>query len=224
MPRTMSDIALIKKGMRSDMKNVLMVLSGSDILERSIAISNNITSLPIFQSSQAVSCFISMPKGEVQTSPLLSKILPIGAHGSGKRCFVPQVTGATPTDMIMVEIQDLNELNSFPKNKWKIPEPPTGSVDSTYKGIIDIILVPGVIFDKNCNRMGHGKGYYDCYIKRITESHLQDHGLDRGPVTIGLCFDEQVLSGDETVPIDDHDIQLDYVVTPSGVYSSRKHE
>lgn len=66
--------------------------------------------------------------------------------------------------MIMVEVASKLEMDSFPKSKWGIPEPPEDFIierpDGTYAGCIDLVFVPGVAFDVNCSRLGHGKGYY----------------------------------------------------------------
>ena len=64
----------------------------------------------------------------------------------------------------MIQIFKEEDIDSFPKNKWGIPEPSTEEAmrctDHTYSGKIDLVLVPGVAFDANCGRLGHGKGYY----------------------------------------------------------------
>ncbi len=64
----------------------------------------------------------------------------------------------------------------------------------------DLIVVPGVAFDFNGNRIGFGKGYYDQCLSRIS---------GRG-VLVGLCHDFQVV---ESLPTDEHDISMRYLVT-----------
>lgn len=63
--------------------------------------------------------------------------------------------------MIMCEMRSLDEVHSMPKNKWGIPEPSAeGKEDGVYSGLIDLVLIPGMAFDRSRNRLGHGKGYY----------------------------------------------------------------
>lgn len=62
---------------------------------------------------------------------------------------------------------------------------------------IDVILVPGVAFDGQCNRLGRGRGYYDRILKNT-----------RG-YKIGICFDFQYLT---SVPTDDYDVKMDRVI------------
>ena len=62
---------------------------------------------------------------------------------------------------------------------------------------IDIIIVPGVAFDKNNNRLGRGKAYYDKLLKQTDA------------FKVGICFDIQYL---ENVPVDQHDVKMDLVI------------
>ena len=68
---------------------------------------------------------------------------------------------------------------------------------------IDLVVVPGLAFDLLCHRLGQGGGYYDRYLP-----------LCRG-VKIGLAFECQVV---DDLPLEAHDIQLDYVATESNLY------
>lgn len=67
---------------------------------------------------------------------------------------------------------------------------------------IDVLLVPGLAFDKRCQRLGQGGGYYDRFLERVNSDCL----------TVGVAFDEQIV---KTVPFDVHDRRVDYVVTPT---------
>jgi len=100
-----------------------------------------------------------MLTGEVQTYDLISEALALN-----KRVFIPKVIGKNPDDLVAIEIFSFSEIENFPKNSWGIPEPPVGILsqrhDVTQMGIIDLVIVPGVAFDSNCGRLGHGKGYY----------------------------------------------------------------
>jgi 5-formyltetrahydrofolate cyclo-ligase len=111
--------------------------------------------LPAFQQSSAVFCFLSMPQ-EVQTLPLLEHCFRLG-----KRVFVPKVTSGKSRDMQVLEVQSLEHIQSFPKNSWGIPEPPSAEENGEWQarafGAIDLVVVPGVGFDSQCHRMGHGE-------------------------------------------------------------------
>ena len=68
----------------------------------------------------------------------------------------------------------------------------------------DIIFLPGLAFDLCGHRLGRGLGYYDRYL-----SGLDQHS--GRPILVGLCLDEQLF---ESVPIEAHDVVMDYICTP----------
>ena len=74
---------------------------------------------------------------------------------------------------------------------------------------IDLMLVPGIAFDKHGNRMGQGKGFYDRMLP-----YLRDESM-----TIGIAFDEQVV---DEVAHEATDCRVDYIVTPTRVISAEK--
>lgn len=82
---------------------------------------------------------------------------------------------------------------------------PSKSVSIIYP---DIIVLPLSCFDGACNRLGYGKGYYD-----RTISNMRDNGLQ--PIMIGVAFPCQEVS---IVPMERHDIPLDYIVTAKSVH------
>lgn len=73
---------------------------------------------------------------------------------------------------------------------------------------LDLVLVPGVAFDRSGNRIGHGQGYYDRFLSEVPRSTL----------LVGLAYDCQVYPQLVAEP---HDVCLDRVVTQSGVYMGR---
>ena len=82
-------------------------------------------------------------------------------------------------------------------NKYGIPEPISDKV--IYPSIL---LVPLVAFDRHLNRVGYGGGFYDRYIKKLKKK--------KKIITIGLAYSFQKV---REVPINKHDIKLDYVAT-----------
>ena len=81
-------------------------------------------------------------------------------------------------------------------NKYGIPEPTSDKIKCP-----SILLVPLVAFDKNLNRVGYGGGFYDRYIKK---------NMNKKILTIGLAYSYQEI---KEVPINEHDIKLDFIIT-----------
>jgi 5-formyltetrahydrofolate cyclo-ligase len=78
---------------------------------------------------------------------------------------------------------------------------------------IDLLVVPGVAFDANCNRVGHGKGYYDSFIHRNQTRQASDtRQSGKSTFLIGVALNEQLI---EEVPHDDRDMRLDAIVCES---------
>jgi 5-formyltetrahydrofolate cyclo-ligase len=65
---------------------------------------------------------------------------------------------------------------------------------------IDLVIAPGIAFDKNKSRLGRGKGYYDRFF------------INKRIVKIGVGFDFQLL---ESIPVNQFDIKMDKIITPS---------
>ncbi len=85
------------------------------------------------------------------------------------------------------------------KGSFQLMEPPITSPLITP----DVLLVPLLAFDKECHRLGYGKGHYDHYLRH------------HSPLTIGVGFKEQ---GVEKIPHEAHDIALDFMLTEDGVF------
>ncbi len=81
---------------------------------------------------------------------------------------------------------------------YGILEPRTEKIRKTRVEDIDLIIVPGVAFDKKGNRIGHGKGYYDRLLDKTNATK------------IGLAFEFQLL---KEIPTDKHDLPIDILIT-----------
>ena len=207
----------LKKTLRNQMRATLLSLSAEAIEAQSSAQNRRVMELEVFRNCKGISIYVPM-ENELQTYTIIE-----AAMKAGKRVYIPKITGGSPFDMVMIELSNVNQLDTFPKNKWGISEPPlemaTGG-DALILENIDLVLLPGVAFDAQCRRLGHGKGYYDCFLDRLVTTRA-DKGL-ASPVMVGMSLSDQVLPHEDAgvaIPMDDHDKYLDYVVAPSAVYS-----
>lgn len=135
----------------------------------------------MFQSAQTVLLYFSM-NDEVHTHAFIEK-------WSGlKTILLPVVTG----DLLELRVYTGN--NGMATNLYGIPEP-QGEAFTDYKQI-DLAIIPGVAFDRNGNRLGRGKGYYDRLLPLI-----------KAP-KIGICFPFQLI---EEIPTEAFDISMNIV-------------
>lgn len=210
-----SSLSSQKRALRKLLSSTLQRLSSAAVQEQSQAVAARILSFPSFQRCKSVSCYLSMPSGELDTSTIVSAILE-----KGQNLFVPKVISASDNEMDFLKIYGTEDLNSLSGGLWGIKEPSfewQGSprqraLGSTFDGL-DMILLPGVAFDKSLSRLGHGKGYYDHFITAYSST-----GRPR-PLLVALALREQFLEGSQ-VPVGDRDWKMDLIVTPDGIFGS----
>lgn len=143
-----------------------------------------IEALPEFINAHNIMIYWSMPD-ELPTHNFIIR------WSKKKTMLLPVVKGE---DMLIKPFSTKEELKQGSLGIW---EP---DVQKEYLNSIDLVIVPGVAFDRNKSRLGRGKGYYDRYF------------INKRIVKIGVCFDFQLL---ESIPIDSFDIKMDKVVTNS---------
>ncbi|KAG1473227.1 hypothetical protein G6F56_001076 [Rhizopus delemar] len=151
----------LKRQLRKDIASRLQKISSAETLKQSKQVFEKLQQLEQFKNAKNVSIYISMPTCEIVTTEIIHLLLK-----SDKNCFIPR---CTKSNMDMLKINSIEDFESLPLNKWNIPEP---SFDDDRENALkmkeglDLILMPGVAFDQNRNRIGHGKGYYDRYLSK----------------------------------------------------------
>jgi 5-formyltetrahydrofolate cyclo-ligase len=123
----------------------------------------------------------------------------------GARIAFPRVAG--PTRLALHWVSEGDELSA---SAFGILEP-SEDAPLAEPGVIDVALVPGVAFDEACNRIGYGGCFYDNLLPL----------LPAGALKVGLAFDAQLV---QAVPAEDHDVPLDFVVTPRAVFEAARRE
>ena len=171
-----------KKELRAHIKALKRQHSKEQLLEQSEKILTKLERHPDFVKAERVMLYNALPD-EVQTLEFLKK------WHLKKQIILPTVVG---DDIIPVEYA---KETTFAVGDFNILEPQ----NEPYQGGFDLMVVPGVAFDRQGNRLGRGKGYYD----RFLSQHLT---VKR----IGICFDFQLV---EEVPAEPFDIRMDEVIS-----------
>jgi 5-formyltetrahydrofolate cyclo-ligase len=137
-------------------------------------------------------------RNEVDTAPFMDYL----------RVKHPQVNVVVPViDVAHNTLRHVfvhNEVEMI-KNRWGIPEPKM-PVEYVQPMMLDMVLVPLLGFDLQGNRIGYGKGYYDRFLPLLRPNALK----------IGLSFELGKVT--EGIPVEAHDVSLDFVVTELNVY------
>lgn len=171
-----------KKELRSQIKALKKQYTKEQLMEQSEKILAKLEQHPDFIKAKKVMLYNALPD-EVQTRAFLDK------WHLKKHIILPTVVG---DDIIPVEYAQGTE---FAMGDFNILEPQ----NKPYGGDFDLIVVPGVAFDRNGNRLGRGKGYYD----RFLSQHLEVR-------RIGICFDFQMV---EKISVESFDIPMDEVIS-----------
>ena len=132
--------------------------------------------------------------------------------------FVPHIehNSPHPHHMEMLELHAGEDIHSFTRDKWGIPILPSPETRrKATPDAIDIIFTPGVAFDVTGRRLGNGKGYYDVFFEKYDQDRASI-GLEKVQ-KYGLALQEMIVS---TVPITEHDVIMDGVITGNGVITS----
>jgi 5-formyltetrahydrofolate cyclo-ligase len=172
-----------KRKIRKEIKLLKYDYSLQQRKQMSIPILKKLEELPEFKEAKTVMLYWSMDD-EVFTHDFVCK------WAKEKRVILPCVKGQTLDLKVFKGVENLVDGENY-----SIPEP-DGPVFMA-EDEIELILIPGVAFDKQNNRMGRGKAYYDRLLQSLSA------------FKVGICFDFQVLNH---VPIDEHDIRMDYIV------------
>ena len=162
-------------------------------LEKSKTIQFEVMNHPLYQGSEVVAIYNSFAS-EVSTKELIRMSI-----GTKSVVLIPKVVDK---ELIFIKIDEDTEYQT---SKYGIEEPVS---NKEYRGPIDLVIVPGVAFTKEGNRLGYGGGYYDRFLK----------GKDIP--TIGICFESQIV---ESLPTEEHDIEVDFVQTEENIYKNNKN-
>ncbi|CAM0138402.1 hypothetical protein VKS41_002953 [Umbelopsis sp. WA50703] len=201
----MSSVRVLKKALRKELAGKLRTLSKETADQESKQVTEKLLNLREYRNSQSVSVYISMD-GEIDTGEIIRNIFE-----TNKACYVPRFTGSAT--MTMVKLKSWDDYLNLPLNKWNIPEPLADEVreDALDKQGLDLIIAPGVGFDVERNRIGHGRGYYDRYMTKCSEWAAQNNRLP--PKTVALALKEQMVEVGR-IPLEPTDRKPDVLLTP----------
>jgi 5-formyltetrahydrofolate cyclo-ligase len=187
----------VKRVIRQNIKEQRAELDAAWCEQTSAEICTRIQGLDAFVRAETVGIYLALP-GEV----ILDEIV-LRCREWGKRVCVPVFDEAAQL-CVMAEWHSNVDLVS---GKWDVLEPPEHRLVADEA--IDLMLVPGVAFDKSGERLGRGGGYYDRMLVRSKAYHL------------GVAFDFQLV---EALSPEPHDIAMDLVVTEHHFYGRASND
>ena len=179
-----------RERLRKQIRRLREESSALQVLEMSARISEHVISMPEYRAAKRIFCYHALPM-EVQTGGLIREIL-----REGKELYLP-VTGE---DNIITAVR-LRDPDAMHRGAFRVMEPDGDETIEPER--LDLILTPGLAFDRAGGRIGYGAGCFDRFLPKC-----------RGLVA-GLAFEMQMV---EKVPMEAHDFRMHRVITEKGIY------
>lgn len=171
-----------KKELREKIARQRAALNPKQLLNKSREVMTNIEKMEAFQQAKTIFLYHSM-QGEVETREIIAR------HHPHKTILLPVVTRQG------LLLRRYTGDDALQTSAYGISEP-VGDNFTDYDAI-DLVIVPGVAFDRSLNRLGFGKAYYDNLLPQIKA------------LKVAVCFNFQLF---DTVPHTPSDVKMDHIV------------
>lgn len=188
-----------KKELRKNIINQRLALSAPEVAEKSAAIARGILNLKEYRLAKTIMAYVDF-RNEVQTGEFIEK-----AMADGKRVAVPltDIRGKRLIPSLLVDFP-----GDLAPGLYGIPEPKEDCLRPLDPKELDMVIVPGVAFDKKGNRLGYGGGFYDRFLPRTRT----------GCLWLSPAYELQIQPG---VYPGEHDIPVHVIVTEKNVIKCR---
>ena len=183
-----------KNTIRSKIKYARQQLTEEFIRKNSDKIADKLFGSGAISKAEVIMSYFSF-NNEVNTHGIIEKLMIMN-----KKVALPICRPDKPD----LDISFISSISELKPGGFGIMEPDPNKLCIVKPEQIDIVIVPGIAFDRLGNRIGHGKGYYDRLLSKLSHSQVK----------IGLCFDFQLF---DELAYDSFDVPVDCVITESSV-------
>jgi len=190
----------LKKEIRKNILQRKDTFSNEIVREKSLAMLDTLSKIDFYKNANNVMLYISFGK-EVTMKPIIDDL-----QNRGKRVFIPVTVPATKA-LIVSELKSYED--DLVVGHFGIMEPKEEALRPVEPSILDLVIVPGVAFDKNGYRIGYGGGYYDRFLPRLPEK----------TTTISLAFEMQLI---DKIPTSQYDLPVQYIITEEQFIKCKK--
>lgn len=185
-----------KKILRKTLMKKRNSLSETEIQDSSKILSENLYKLDLFKNSNNIFIFVSY-KSEIHTHNIIKYSI---KHN--KNIYIPVVDPKTKT----MKASRLRDFSNLEENYMNILEPRDEYIEFVPSDIIDLAIVPGLLFDKSGYRIGYGGGYYDKFFA----------DLKGDVIKLGIGYDFQFTN--ETIIHSEYDMPVNYFLSEKKFY------
>lgn len=194
---TAKELLRVKELLRREIKNHLKIIGREEFRIQGAEAAATLRRTQLWSRYTTVFLFLSM-NDEIDTQSLLEM-----AFNDGKKIFLPRVKGSNSDNSLPDNSLVFYTANSpdgpWDKGPFDIREPRKESTPVATGDFPALIITPGLAFDREGNRLGRGRGYYDRFFADLDAA-------GREYTSIGLCMDFQITG---QVPAGDNDKKMD---------------
>ncbi|KAH9773588.1 5-formyltetrahydrofolate cyclo-ligase [Citrus sinensis] len=219
-PHQLEAIFQKKRSLRSKIRKDLKNMDPIQRSQEDTAVQDIVLESSWFKASRNICAYISCASlREVDTSRIVSEILSNQTDGNGqmrKKLYVPRVEDKN-SNMRMLKISAVKDLVA---NSMNILEPSLLDSDGNQcedvmqaSEPVDLLILPGLAFDRSGGRLGRGGGYYDVFLKKYQK--LAQEQKWKQPLLVALLYSLQLVD-EESIPVTPYDVPVDALVSPRG--------
>ena len=177
-----------KKEIRTLVKEKKSLLNEEEIRSFSAKVSQEFLNRDFYKDAEVLYAYLPYNQ-EIRTEQIIERALK-----DGKKVAVPKVL-----DDGLMEFYKITSLADVSPGAFGIPEPKGDTPPAAYEKVL--MLMPGVAFDEQRNRIGYGGGYYDRYLERNKNKEI---------TKVALAYPFQIFP---EIPADPHDEKVDEIIT-----------
>jgi len=191
-----------KSSLRERILALRRAQSSRDIEKKSGDIRRKLFTFVPFCQAETILFYLAI-KDEVQTEKMIEESLQ-----KGKRVAAPLIDWQRK-EILPSEIKDLTK--DIEISVFKIPQPKNNLYSPFSPVNIDIVIVPGVVFDRKGNRLGFGGGFYDRFLGKLSNRTK----------LVALAFELQLV---DNVSSQSYDIAVDYLITEREIINCKNYQ
>ena len=188
----------IMKNLRTRIKQKREQLSSENVNQLGDAIFRNLLDSNILEDKSRIAIYCSV-NNEVATMQIIKHL-----WTKDKELFLPIIKS---NQLVFGSYKSGDNLSN---NKFDIPEPTTQREELITADVLDLVIVPLVAFDSDCNRLGMGGGYYDRAL-----AFKKTSSKTSSPLLIGLAYELQKVN---ILEMNSWDIPMDGIISESKTY------
>lgn len=181
---------VLKKLIRNKILTIRESMNTNEVKQKSRLIYERLISTEGYYKSINIFTYLNF-KNEVETNYIIDNGIE-----SNKKIYIP-LCNTVIKELIICKMDNWESLTL---SNFGILEPKPDSIRIGNRKLIDLVIVPGIVFDRKGNRVGYGAGYYDKFFSSLKNDVMK----------IGICYSFQL--ADSIIP-SLYDIPMDYIIT-----------